>query len=385
MKRYKLLALGVAFISVMVLGLVGVAQAQVVRSGNTVSISADEQVDSMLFAAGNSVDIAGDVNGDVYCAAQNVTINGTVRGDIFCAGQNVRIAGTVEGSVRVAGQNVTLGGHVQGSLTVASQSFTAEGSSRIERDLLGGTQTATIDGIVGRDVALGATAGYINNRVGRNVKGNIDNLTLTSNARVGGAVEFTSAHEPTVNEGAEIASGIKRNNPPKTETKPRYAPLAFTFMTILYIFVALLLVILALAVLIPQVLHDASTRLLRQPGKVIGIGFLAGLVVPVLIILLIISIVGIPLAILVTLLWCVIAMLSGPYAGYALGRVMLKDSKSPILIALLGGSVLLLLYFVPLIGFFALLAAHIVGTGMVINDAMHRLPKPDQKISTKLR
>ncbi len=385
MIRHKLIILGVAFITVMVLAGVGTARAQTVRSGDSVTVKAGERVDSMLFAAGNNVDIAGEVNGDVYCAGQSVIISGTVQGDVFCVGQNVRIAGKIEGSVRVAGQNVTHGGEVFGSMTVASQSFTAESSSRIGRDLLGGTQTANLDGIISRDVALGAATGYITNQIGRNVKGDIANLTLTSNARVGGVIEYTSANEPTVNEGAQIASGIQRKTPPKAETKPRYAPLAFTFMTILYIFVALLLVILALAVLIPQILHDASTRLMRQPGKVMGIGLLAGLIVPVLIVLLLISIVGIPLALLVILLWCTIGMLSGPFSAYALGRLMLKDSKSPILIALLGGSVLLLLYFVPLIGFFALIGAHIIGTGMIINDAMYRLPKPDQKVRTKLK
>lgn len=385
MKRVKLITAGLMLIGVMVLGITGIASAQAVKSGDSVTVSNSETIDSMLFAAGNSISINGEINGDVYCAGQNVTINGTVRGDVFCAGQNVRIAGTVEGSVRVAGQNVTLDGSVAGSATVAAQSLTTESNSRVERDLLGGTQTATLNGVLGRDLALGANSLQLNNQVGRNIKGSISNLSLSNTARVGGSIDFTSDNNPHIPEGAQVAGGVNRKDVPDKKQQPRYAPFAFTFMTILYIFVALLLVIMALALLIPQVLHDASTRFLRQPGKVIGIGFLAGLIVPVLIVLLLVSLVGIPLALLIFLLWCVIAFLSGPYAGYTLGRLLLRDSKSPLLIALAGGSVLLLLYFVPLIGFIAMIAAHIIGTGIVINDAMHRLPKPDQKINGKLR
>src|SRR5690606_15328805 len=85
----------------------GAAHAQNFRSGNSVTVGANEVVDSTMWVAGRSIDLAGEVNGDVFCAGQNVSVTGTIRGDLLCAAQNITISGVITGDVRVAAQSVT--------------------------------------------------------------------------------------------------------------------------------------------------------------------------------------------------------------------------------------------------------------------------------------
>lgn len=380
MNKLKFFVLSGLLLLLGLVSFVGIASAQAVKTGDNVTVAANEKVDSMLFAAGNNIDIAGEVNGDVYCAGQTVTISGKVTGDVFCAGQTVRVSGTVDGSVRLAGQTVSIDGKVDGSATIAAQSFSLDGNAVISRDLLGGTNTATLNGMLTRDLAIGASNVQVNNQVGRNIKGSIENLNIASTAKVGGNLEYTSKNQPNISNGAQVAGKVTITAPKEEKKATFAAPVAFTFLTVLYIFVALLVVILALALLIPRFLHESATQAIKNPGKTTLVGFLAVIAVPVLIFTLFATIIGAPLGFMVLLAWILIILLSGPFTGYVLGRLLLKNSKSPLLIALVGGSLLLALYFIPFVGFVALLFVYIFGTGIVVNELIQRLPKPSQSL-----
>src|SRR5262245_7136916 len=71
------------------------AQAWEFRNGDTVTVPAGTTIDDDLFATGQSVTIAGQVNGEVYALGQTVTVTGAVQRDLIAAGQQVTLDGTV--------------------------------------------------------------------------------------------------------------------------------------------------------------------------------------------------------------------------------------------------------------------------------------------------
>jgi len=379
MKHLKVIILSLSLLLVSVLAFSGVTSAQSVKTGDSVTVPAGETVDSVLFTGGNTIDIVGTVNGDVYCGGQNVTISGTVHGDVFCAGQTVSISGKVDGSVRLAGQSVTLSGMVQGSATIAAQTFILEKDSVIGRDLLGGTQSATLGGTVVRDLALGASTVTINGQIGRSVKGDIETLTVGSTGKIGGDVTYLSNNNPIVSTGGTISGTVVRT-PLKQDTQSRsYAPFAFTFASVIYTFVTMLIVSLVIVLLFPALLKDASSKALKAPGRTALIGFAAIVLVPALVLILFVSIVGLPLGFLVLLAWLVIALLSGPFAAYYLGRLILKTTKNPATVMLLGATILIALYFIPILGFFVVFAAYLFGVGLLLPVLADRLHYGTQK------
>lgn len=379
MKRVKLIVLSLSLLTLAVVAFAGVTSAQSVKTGDVVTVAAGEKVDSLLFASGNNIDIAGTVNGDVFCAGQTVIISGTVRGDVFCAGQTINVSGKVEGSVRLAGQAVTLGGTIGGSATVASQTLFLEKNSFIQRDLVGGAQTATLNGAIGRDVAIGVTSVTVNGQVGRNVQGEVETLTVGSTGRIGGDVGYTSNTGAVVNPGGTIAGTVTRTPRTQQPKTSAYTPFAFAVFSFIYTFVTLLILALALVLFVPSTLHEAASKTLRSPGQIVLTGLVGVIVVPILILGLLISIIGLPLGILVLLLWLIVIIISGPFAGYTLGRLILKTEKNPFFIMLLGASLLLVSYFIPIIGFLTALAAYLFGAGMILNTAMHHVSRPVKK------
>jgi cytoskeletal protein CcmA (bactofilin family) len=313
------------------------------------------------------------VNGDVYCGGQNIAISGTIHGDVFCAGQNVSISGKVDGSVRLAGQSVTLRGVVQGSATIAAQTFVLEKGSLIGRDLVGGAQSVTLNGTVTRDMAVGANTVTVYGQIGRTVKGNIETLTVGSTGRIGGDVAYSSNNSPIINTGGIVSGTVVRTPLKQETTSPSYAPLAFTFASVAYAFVAMLIVSLVIVLLVPDLLREASSRALSAPGRTSLIGFAAIILVPALVFFLCVSIIGFPLGMLVLLAWSVVALLSGPFAAFYLGQLILKTTKNPATIMLLGSVILLVLYFIPILGFFAVFAVYLFGVGMFLPVVAHRL------------
>lgn len=365
----KLVAIGI-LLAVPLFGWVGIAQAQGFRTGDNLTVGSGETVDSSLYLAGRTIDIAGTVNGDVFCAGQNVTISGTVSGDVICAGQSVRITGNVEGDIRVAGQNVTVGSVVGGSLSALGQTLNTEASSRVGGDAGVAGQDVALNGAVGRDLAIASENATVNSQVGRNVRGEVTYLTLGDSANIGGDVQYTSKNTLSRSSGAEVAGQVSRTEP--TEAAKQQDGGSDEFWFAVWFFVSMLLIALAVALLMPRTLWKASEETRRRLGRTLLVGLIAAIVVPILIFTLMFTVVGIPLAIVLFMAWAVVAVLAFAFAAFLLGSYLLRSrSENAALTMLAGAALLLLVYMVPVLGWIVGLIALWWGLGMVLIQLFH--------------
>lgn len=379
MKNKILGALGLFVLPVLLLA--GVAGAQSFRSGDNVTVPADEVVSSTLFAAGQTIDIAGDVNGDVFCAGQTVVISGTVTGDVICAGQTVKVSGRIQGDARLAGQSVTVGSQVTQSISAAAQSFVLEAGASVGRDVSIATEDAVFNGSVRRDLALAATNATVANNVGRDINAAVTDLNLSERARVGGDLDYTSENRADIADGAQIAGRTNRTDreaPNRGQWGTDASVFALSFGFGVYMLISLLLISLALVLLFPRALSEAARWALNSPGKTILIGFLAGLLVPIFIVALMTTFIGIPLALVLLLAWLLILALSGPFASYYAGRLVFKgNAKSPIVTMLVGSLAIIVLYFIPILNVITAVLVVWMGTGMILSELFFRTPKPE--------
>lgn len=371
MKHIKFISLVLGVILISVLGYVGVAHAQSFKAGNSVGLGAGETLDSALFAGGNNVTVAGIVNGDVYCAGQTVTISGTVNGDVMCAGQSVTVTGTINGSARLAGQTISVSGTIADSASLAGQTITLDTSGVIGRDLLGGGSAITINGKVTRDVTMGAQNLTVNGSIGRDVSGEVQQLTVGSTGTVVGNVDYISKNELVIASGGTV-TGTATRTEPKADQRYEMRPEMMIGMGIgsaLYAFVTSVVFALALALMFPKILENAAASAKKLPGKTTLHGLVAWVVAPVALLILFLTVIGIPVALLALFAWIIILMISSSFSGYALGKVILTKSKSPLLTMLVGASIIAVLMMVPVLNFFTFIAAGMFGTGMVVMQA----------------
>jgi hypothetical protein len=377
MKHIKIMSLVLGIIILSALTFSGLANATSFKTGNSITVASNETVNGMLFAAGSNIDIAGTVNGDVYCAGQTVTISGTINGDVICAGQTIIISGEIDGNIRLAGQTVTLNSTVGNSATIGAQDLIIDKRGVIKRDLLGGSQNITVNGTIGRDIVAGSENLIINGQVSRNINGGTNTLSVGSAGIIGGDVEYVGPSSPSINKGGVIMGAVTRTAP-KKQTQGVSAPIGLAWFV--YVILAMLLTAIILVGLFPRVFNEASSTALKKPVQTALLGIIAIILTPMVIIMLAMLAVGIPLAILITLLWVVIMILSSPFVGYLLGRLILRSATNkPVLIMSLGISILVVTYFIPIIGFITGLAAWIFGTGMILMQSRILLHRPISK------
>jgi hypothetical protein len=101
----------------LVLLIPSVSSALELRSGDDLVL--EEDLSSDTYVAGGNVTVTGNIDGDLVIAGGQVTIEGDVSGDLLLIGGTVNVLGNVGDDVRAAGGNVTLSGEVGDDLVLA--------------------------------------------------------------------------------------------------------------------------------------------------------------------------------------------------------------------------------------------------------------------------
>lgn len=306
--------------AVVTLGLLGggVAQATSNMNGNeNARLASNETVDASYYAAGKTVLIEGTVKGDVYCAGQNIEVKGVIEGDVICAGQEVRIGGIVKGDVRVAGQNVFLDGTVAKSVSAFGQVVVME--SQIGQDVTIGAQTTRLAGMVARDVTIGAQQTTLEGTVKRNVHASVDFLTLRDKAQIGGNLTYVSDNEADRLNGAVVTGQTERQTPPKEESADPVTPYNWAMGLIMAFLFLLPLAIVWLA-LMPRVAAVTATTMRHRFFLSIGLGLLALVVAPLLAMVIMFTVIGIPLGLVMLFFWFLAVPAGFIMSAYSLGH-----------------------------------------------------------------
>lgn len=339
------------------------------RSGDTSTLPQNETIDRDYFATGKDVSVDGTVNGDAYLAGGNVTVNGTINGDLLAAGGNLNINGEVTGNIRVAGGNITVNGKVGRNVTAAGGSITASPNSQVTGSITSAGGNLNLLGPIGKQANLGGGQINIDNSVGSDVNAAVGNLTLSSRANVNGNLIYWSDTKASINPQAKVSGKVTQNIPPKKEApKADAAAGAYTAFKIISFLTALVFGLLLIR-LFPNFTLQTAQTIKRNWLLSLGLGFLAIAVTPFAVILLLITIVGIPFAILWIFFLVFDLWLAKIFVAIAIGSsiaIYFKRQWTLYLAFLLGLIVYYIIGIIPLVGWLFSFTAAIVGLGAII-------------------
>lgn len=332
------------------------------RMSGRVIVQTDDVVDEDLYAFGELVLIEGVVDGDLLVIAGEVRISGTVAGDVLAlVGGPLDVSGTVGGSVRAAAVRTDIEGMVSDDLVVASVETNLPGSVGRDVILVGGE--ATLAGEVGRDVRLQSVRLGLEGSVGRDVLVRVDTLSLGSGAAIDGDLLYQATHDATVADGAGVDGQFTRRD----VLAPVWAKAVTRVFSILSLFG------LIVAGLVAMWLFRGSSRAAvaeveQRPWRSAAIGAAALLVIPMLMLPLLLTLVGIPVALLLLVVW-VVALLLGPIPAVTHFGAILLRGRGGLAGALVVGAVLwrASMWALPLIGGLIYLAALLVGLGAYVS------------------
>ena len=366
MKQRLSLALIIAFL----LTLLGatVTHAADFRTDTSVTIGEGEVIDDDLYLLGTTLVINGTVNGDVFAAGTTIEINGTVNGNVSLAGTDVTINGTVSQGARIAANSVTIAGTIAGDALLLSNTADLISGGVVGRDLILTVATATVDGTVERRVAGVADKVTHNGSVGTEFDMSVSNLIISDGASIGGDLTYRSENEAEIAGGAEIGGETMH----EMTAEATDIDVGFSFDSIVVGIVGLIMTAVygtVFLLVFPRLAITASNQLLENPLMSIGMGIVFLIVVPIVSILVMITVVGIPLGFIALILYGIALFSAQVFVGMTIGRLILSfiaDGNRRLIqfFGLLIG--LLILYgisFIPYVGPWAPLVVIILGLG----------------------
>lgn len=281
-------------------------------SGDSVLI--DTPVDDDIFAAGSAVTINAPVN-SVTAVGGTLNINAPVKGDVFVAGGQIHVNSDVGGKLVVAGGNVFLDGNVGTNLVAAGGQIDILPGKTVNRDAL----------IAGGSVA---NAGRVNGT-----------LTVSSNqfSNTGsaGKVDFRK-----VEDNEEEPSGAKDRN---------YGFNVFGLLTVLGYFILGLILVRYL----PGIFVAVDREVRESPILKTLLGFVLIIASIIAILLVAVTVVGLPVAMISTLLFAAALMLTGIFVSFSLGKwigELLKLKYGDLILFTVGFVVLNILFMLPFVG-----------------------------------
>lgn len=340
-------------------------------------------VNGNYFAAGETVRVSGTVNGDVYAAAGEVIVDGTVNGDLLAMGGTVTVSGRVAQDLRSAGGRIILEGPVGKDATVAGGDISLSRGATVAKSFAAAGGSVALEGRVAGEARVVSGKLSVGDRIGGDLIATAGRIVLAPGATIAGDFSYRSRQPAVIDKEAAVGGSVTYH--PMERLVPSWREVAH-FMTGLFVFLKIvsylstLLIGLALLALFPGFTRDTVTVLKTAPWGSLGVGFALFVLNPLLILLLLLTVVGIPFALILLALYLASLYIARLFvifwAGQALLKRMGKEARPGGTLAL-GMAVYILLSIIPVFGSLVSLFVLLFGLGamgMAVRNAYLKAP-----------
>jgi cytoskeletal protein CcmA (bactofilin family) len=348
------------------------SQALEIRHDETaVFVAAGETIDDTLMAFGETVEITGDVTGDLIAVGRRVVISGHVGGQVFTAAKNVTITGEVDGSV-VGIATDTLGvasPRIGRNVYAAGSTVELSPAARVAANAVVAGEHVQLAGSVGRDVFGGADDFNVSATIGGALTAYAGHIALLGPARVAGNVtaHVKHANDLSVSPGAviggELETAIMKTHADRSEylTAEFYAFQLARFAAAFFAAAILL----ALVPSLRRITIDSASGALVAGG----IGLVTLVATPLIAVLVAFTLVGLPIAVFGLMLWAVGLYVAKLVVAYFVGTRLMETSDKPrhyTVILAVGLAILIVVINVPFIGGVFSFLLEILGLGLLV-------------------
>lgn len=307
---------------------------------------------------------------DLYVVARSITISAAIEGDALLVGNDISIKSDVSGDVAILGGSTFIN-NVSDDVRIIAGEVVMDGSVGDDVMLMGGDIYLTPNTEIGGSVYIKGGSVTLNGNIAGDVK--IEARNVKINSTIGGNLNINTPNSIEVGEKANILGSATYRAPEEVITKEivqgdlsydKYLSNSqadrsnyIASISVFLVKVATWSVVTALAVFIfGKQLKLLTERTLRKSGinLLAGVGFI--LITPPVILILILTFVGIPLALIFMSLFAILLLFSKIASFVIVGSVVSKwllkseDYKINWEIAVLGVFTVMLLSAIPIVG-----------------------------------
>lgn len=328
-------------------------------------------VDHFVSKADNDIVMKNEYNSSAAAAGEEISMDGIVHGISANAGFKITLNGTVDYGV-IAGNNIKINGTINNDAFIAGNVITTNQAAIIKRDAIIAGADVELNGNFERNVSIYASKVTLKNV---NIKGNLklytESITVEENATIEGTLYYPEDSNYKASKGANI-NQIEKTPAIQTENEENYFA---TLSAKIWSFLALALVFAAISLFFPNIFNKINEKYEKfEMSEAIEV-FTKGLVVfilgPVIALILCLTMIGLPLGIILLILYGLALYLTTIFTSYLIGyKVWQKvfDKEAHILFfGLIGLFILLILQLIPGVRILATIISVLVGLGLIFD------------------
>lgn len=331
----------------------------------------DEVHDGTLIASGGVVNLDGKVAGDAFVLAEQLTVRGEIDGNLVAVVGQFKLIGKVTGSVHVLSDKVDLDGEIERNLYAAADHLNLAPDAKVGLDVAIAGEKTTLEGSVGRDLYVAGDWLEIRGKVDRNAKLWADDVTLSATSKIGGNLDaaLPEGTEISVRDGAKIGGELTTR---VQDFGPHRRFARFTearfYMWLLLHLTASFAVGMLLHALLPGVFRE-KLETPAETFRAMAVGFLVVVAMPIALLAVACTLVGIPLALIGLGLYLAAIYIGSILVAALIGQAIVHPADegwTSFGLALLVG--LLIVIFVthtPVVGTVAQVLIILTGVGML--------------------
>jgi hypothetical protein len=295
------------------------------------------------FVADNNINLSENIAGDLYFAGNNITVNNNVDGDIIGAGNTININGNITNNIRVAGNNITFNNLNAKNLTVAGSNILFMNVNTNKIYAAGANVefngVANNINLTGAEVIIAGTingVSYIE----------AEKVTIKNSAVINDKLNIKASND-VIYENNVIKDNIKFTKVQYNYNKEKFN-VKTTFSGLVYKILSMSLLAIIIMSLFSKFIDKSIENIKEKKISTILIGLLIFIVMPILILLSMIAIIGIPVAIISLFGYITAIMIAGAFTAITLGSILFKDMNKylKVIIAVI---ILSILSIIPII------------------------------------
>jgi cytoskeletal protein CcmA (bactofilin family) len=264
------------------------------------------------FVASRTVLIQNPVAGDLIAAGRNIEVNAAVSGDAALAGGEVRVAGRVSQDLYAAGGRLAVTGSVSRNTRMAGGQVTIGSGATLEGNLSAMGGEISLEGPVAGSVRAVGGRVYLNGPVGGDVQVRSGEVELGPNARIAGKLRYASDEELRRAPGTQVRGGIERMSSPSGWPIPGTVERQVVGRGSWIWTFGLMLLAAVLVAALPGFYSRVAATLQGRPGKSLLFGFVTLICMPLTALVFLITLIGVPLALVAIMLYLTLLLVSCP-------------------------------------------------------------------------
>jgi len=347
-------------------------------SGETLVKRGDISED--IYLAGAQVNVNATVTGDVIVAGGRILIEGSISDDLIAAGGNITLDANIDDDARLAGGQILVSGNIGDNLVAAGGNITLGSVSSVGNKAWLSGANVEMNGRIGNELTIRAGRVVIAGEVSGDVLVYANTIEVLPGAIVDGDFTYRSQSVANIHDGASINGHIEQLPIAgwRDSKKNDWQFSGLVFLIILPL--SILFTVIMIYLLMPLAFDSMSSIIQTRFLQTMAVGLITFLIIPIISLLLAITIIGLPLALLSFLTYLLLLIL-GYFTGvYYISDQVLnhlfkekeKNKKWRVLSIFIASFFIFMLTFIPLLGSLLLYFIFLLGLGSAASYCLNK-------------